>query len=828
MRHTFTSCGLVCLLICGLPADATAADDAVQITATSNASSPTFTDAGDRVMIRFEDYVSNPQPNSSQPASGHIVRPKSPFHGLIKPSASFTTKSPLPPAVGVLLESPTTIDFYDHTSAADVAKPMTPVTIRFVDPADPDKAATVSHFAFTAVGKGVGSRDLTVEVYDVAGDKLYSGKVEPGLDGNAFTASLELSAQRAGKNISAIHRIAFTTTGGAGYAVIGATTTSKGYDLAYAGFKVTDVSLAASNPAWPALIHAEQWTRADEAVMLTDMSRVKPDSALADRRLRGKWKVMEYETEQFSGKVITVGRESFAEPVTLELDQRGWHAVYVGMMTMIDFIKAGSNRVHARLTGDDAYTRLSNNLNVGSPVRDMIEDVYLGAADLTGQDIEFAFSPSEPATIAYVKLVPLTAEEVRRIEEDRAQTDTRRLIATFDGHHIVNGYEVRTRQDLANSYARLNGSDFGTWWVQMVGADLTHYPTEIGTVLGSNVETYPREVDRRYNEALENLFANGVHPIKVAAEEAAKQNAKLIICTRMAGWAGGPPWEEYFTSAFYEAHPEFRCVDYEGKPTMHLSYANEQVQDHVVEALREALRIGGDGAGVLFHRGLPYILWEDAFCDRFKAKYGEDPRKLPEDDPRVHAMRAEIITQYLRKIRAMLDEVQRERGSDKRLELAVSTYSNRMDNTKYGLDVETWISEKLIDQIGIAWFAFHTSGLQKREAGMDVTYYAGITEGTGVKVYPFLIGWSIPTPDDVLNFAKKFYEQGADGIAFWDPVPETGWKGVGSMWPMISRLGHVEELETREGKLFHYRPKVTPVTRLDQNYYSKWFPNTGF
>lgn len=278
-------------------------------------------------------------------------------------------------------------------------------------------------------------------------------------------------------------------------------------------------------------------------------------------------------------------------------------------------------------------------------------------------------------------------------------------------------------------------------------------------------------------------------------------------------------------SDFYESHLEWRCIDYDGTPTMHLSYAVEEVQDHLIDVYREALQRGADGAGFLFHRGMPMMLWEEPFCQRFIKEFDEDPRNLPEDDPRVFQLRATIVTEFIRKIRAMLDETSLQRGdADHRLKLAVSTFSTAADNRKFGLDVERWIEDKLIDQIGIAWFAYYTSGLKSKSG--DTAYYSRITEGTDVKIFPFYVGWKMDSADSLLQSVARDYENGADGIAVWDPNQFASWQsGHNPYWPLVSKLGHRHRI--RDGSLL-FKPTAIPLKRLGENYYSRWYPNTGF
>ena len=464
---------------------------------------------------------------------------------------------------------------------------------------------------------------------------------------------------------------------------------------------------------------------------------------------------------------------------------------------------------------------MSNRLDLASPRRDVLEEVFLGVADLSTNDLQISTVYEMPARIHYVKTIPLTGAEVAAVKADRSQKGTRTSVATFDGFTWIHPFRPQNRADLAATFANYRDSDFKTWWFQVGGADLVHHPSKVGNLMGGHLDTFPRSVDREYVESVKHLHSQGIDPVKVAVEEAHAQDAEILICLRAAGWKGAPPWEEFFMSEFYEKHPEFRCIDYDGTPVMHLSYAVEEVQDHLIDVYREVLQRDPDGLGFMFHRGLPLMLWEEPFCERFITKFGEDPRKLPEDDPRVYEMRAEIMTGFIRKIRALLDEVSKD---DRRLKFAVTTFATEADNRKFGLAVETWIGEQLIDQIGIAWFAYYTSGTKTKSG--DTAYYAKITEGTDVKIYPFYVGWKMKSAGELLKSVARDYDQGADGIAVWDPNQFVSWgEGKAPYWPLISKLGHRNQVW--DGSLL-FKPVQTPLTRMGENHYSRWYPNTGF
>ncbi|MEZ6039205.1 MAG: GDSL-type esterase/lipase family protein [Planctomycetaceae bacterium] len=776
--------------------------------------------------IRFEDYVSNPPPGHREPIQGWVREFPVPFTGLITPHVANTTVLPLPDAVGLLIESSSdTVGFYDPSSQVDCADARADRLIfRFVDPANPRRAATVSRVAFRLTGTSVLNNRVRYSIFDLSGKLVASGNAKPNPATRRAESEVDCTSLLNGQAHSAIHKLVVEHSG-PGYFVVGGVLHSEQADVNFEGFEVSNQNVSRPFGEQIPMPHSDQWQNVAKAELITDMTRCMPAEALSTKREHARWKVFEYETAEFSGKCLSVGRESSAPDVTLRLNKQGWHAVYIGLSTITDLVRPDRNKVEAKFTQDTAYTRLSNRLDLASPRRDVLEDVFLGVADLSHNDLSFSTVYQMPARIHYVKTIPLTDSEVAAVLADRQQKVTKTSVATFDGFTWIHPFRPQNRADLAATFAAYRDSDFKTWWFQVGGADLVHHPSKVGNLMGGHLDTFPRSVDREYVESVRHLHANGIDPLQVAIDEAHAQDAEILICLRAAGWKGAPPWEEFFMSNFYEAHPEWRCIDHDGTPTMHLSYAAEEVQEHLIDVYREVLQRHPDGAGFMFHRGMPMMLWEEPFCRRFIERFGEDPRNLAEDDPRVFQMRAEIVTGFLRKVRAVLDETSNQQGdSGRRLKLAVTTFATQADNQRFGLDVETWIQEKLIDQIGIAWFAHYTSGLEKKSG--DTRYYSRITEGTDVKVFPFYVGWKMTDAVDLLNEVAQDYDNGADGIAVWDPNQFEKWEhGKHPYWPLLSRLGHQDEV--RDGSLL-YKPLATPLTRLGDNHFSRWYPNTGF
>jgi hypothetical protein len=559
---------------------------------------------------------------------------------------------------------------------------------------------------------------------------------------------------------------------------------------------------------------AADWQRAGDAILLSDLSVCTPRSALSDHRAHGKWKVLEYETPSFAGRCVAAGPLTDAPPLTLPLSLSGWHAIYLGLA----WHYYEQNLVRVKVTGDMAYQHRSH-----QATQEEIEEVFFKCADLTGKDLHFAQQSAgfaKACVIMYVKFVPLTAEEVVALQEDARQRGTKRLLATIDGHGYLYDRMPTTREELLEEFENYRDSDFGVIWYDGASAGIARYdPPAITDWVGLGY--------KQHYQSVQALRKKGISINRVAVEACHALGMKIHISTRPAGWITPVPFED-FANPFYLAHPEWRCRGRDGSPVNRMSYVVPEVREEVLRRFREAVEEAEpDGVNMLFNRGCGLVLWEEPFCRQFQERYGEDPREGPEEDPRVSELRGEIMTQFFREMRQMLDEVQEKKGRRRRFEISAMLLGTEVLNTRFGLSAERWVKEGLLDAIGVDWAAFDAGSTRDGGAYYDLEYYRRITAGTGVPVYPIFnpIEWaSVGDPaamshgyrvGDVRGRTVGFYDEGAAGAGFWDV---SGAVTDATLWPILSRLGHKGELRAQAG---HPRPpRVTHrITRWDGIFY---------
>lgn len=560
--------------------------------------------------------------------------------------------------------------------------------------------------------------------------------------------------------------------------------------------------------------------------MLTDLSKVEPASALiTGKREKGKWKMIPFTTAELTGTALSIYSGTNPPVVRLPLSQRGWHAVYIGLATTSGGFNIGGNGIKAKLSHEPVFKRLANNLALLPNRRAVIQECFVTVAELQGQTLEIAPLPGLPATVCYVKVVPMTNAEVTA---SQAKSKHRTSIATFDGHSWIWPFKPTTATELAEEFRGFEGTDIGKWWFQVTGSDLVCYPSKVGTYPGEGTTDFPNGTYANYTRSLETLFKKGINPLKVAREAAKAQGAEFHVMLRPAGWVGSMPYEETFNSKFFYQHPEWRCIDRDGTPTFYLSYAVPEVRQQLIEIFRETLELQPEGVGFVFNRGMPLMLWEDAFCARFQQMHHADAKAVEDDDPRIHATRAAVMTDFMTEVRALLDETAAKQGRKERYKISLGTFAKEVDNQKWGLDLPNWIQRGLVDDLAVTWFAYHTS-FEKTPGQIDMDYYRRITKGTNTKAYPMVIAWKTGKPQEFCQKVATYLTAGDPGIAIWDPQITKGWPegSPGNVFDVLGRLGHRDDL-LRWAKNGVPAPLTIPLTRLDENYFSRWFPNTGF
>ena len=533
-----------------------------------------------------------------------------------------------------------------------------------------------------------------------------------------------------------------------------------------------------------------------QTIYISDLAQCRPSTALSDRPKKGHWRTATYEAEGVSGTMLVAGFDCHAPTITLPLGVRGWHAVHLGIWThrVMTTIKVRLSRDHvSRVVTTQPPERWTSNWWA------TIKEVFWTFADLTDLDLVVSQSSTgqpQNAAIAYAKLEPLTAEEVAAIQRERERTDTRRLIAHNDGGTFVGHRGATTAQDLWTELEPLRDTDFQKLLWDVAFGSNARYASSIGDYhypeLGSDFD-HGRIGHRVIAQSYSTLKDKGIDPLKVVIDYVHGMDMELLGSYRVGGWVA-PPVEEtgLISNRFYDEHPEWRCVDWDGRPIARMSYAFPGVQQFVISILREVVERGADGVCLNFIRGVPCVLYEQPLVDGFKEKYGQDPRDLAQDDRRWLEYKATWITDFVRSVRREMDELSQHLG--RRVQVSAYVLDNVPYCLSYGLDVGTWARDGLVD------FIIPNPTRNKRdESGGEGVYvdagsFARLTRGTNCKLYADMFP-RLMSPADYRQRALEYYAAGADGLAFWDTSTAPSQRLCYlDQWSMVRRLGHRDEL----------------------------------
>jgi len=528
-----------------------------------------------------------------------------------------------------------------------------------------------------------------------------------------------------------------------------------------------------------------------DARYLTDLDRCLPAAALSPTPTRGRWRMLEYETEHFRGTMLTAGEETLPPGVTYPLDVSGVHRISIGLY---GDCYNGDTVVQVRLTGDPAFTVLT--LKEG-PDRTLY-DLYWKTADLTGRQITFvqlfdAFANGEgrmrrgrQAMIAYIKLEPVA-------EIERPRPEHQRLYAHNDAHGFTYLFGVTTPEEIYREIEPYRNSDFSRLYWEAGMGDLLYYPGTVGRQLTcAGHDDFWKSNARIHAESWRTMLANGVDQLRLAAEMTHGIGLEFHAAYRMGGFRWPPPEDYWNGPGFFTEHPELRAVLRDGRRAERISYSFPETRRFACSLLREvAENYPIDGVCLIYVRRPPFVDYEPPLVDGFRAEFSLDPRELPEDDPRWLEYRCRVLTGFMREVREEMDAVARARGR-KRLAITAIVSGRREENVRDGIKVEDWIAAGTVDTLIPYTMApgLDSSAVSFPDA-RDAAYWAGLAKGTACEV-PISVLPRFMTPEEYRRTAAGYYGAGAETLFFWDCAYHA--YNNQYAWNTMRRLGHREEI----------------------------------
>ncbi len=542
---------------------------------------------------------------------------------------------------------------------------------------------------------------------------------------------------------------------------------------------------------------------------VTRMDTCQPQHALSDRMEQGKWQLITYETEELKGTMVGALSLINAPDLTIPLDATGWHKVYIGYWNP-SHLYENDPIIKVKLSDQPAFRIYHEDVSADRQDSTYLREAFFDYADLTGRNLVIGKSNGilgKQMFFAYVKLVPMSAEEVDRVAADRADTSTRKLVVSIDGASFLHLCEFSTSNDVLSLVEPYRNSDVGRiFWAVCYGA-LTNYPTKVKGAQFRAEGAWANLLDQAYHDrdrgitsrhrgekqtlnTLRTLTERGIIPQQLAADHVHSMGAgiKFDLMFRM-GILGNVP-RQPDRGDFVSQHPEYRQVQRDGTVIEKASYAFPEVQGLMLDLIREATTlIDADGINLCYTRGPRFLSYEQPILDAFTDKYGEDARSVDPADPRLIEIRAGIMTDFMYKVRQTLDQVGAEKG--KRLELSIWAWPHDQPvwlgqrPIDEGLDIRAWIKAGLLDSV-VSRGRDPDNGIY----GIDDDYISlgkahNCTFILADGEYMHRLG-----EERRRHWLTAAVEAGVEYFAYWDADfaqinPE--------LWAWLSRMGHGEE-----------------------------------
>ena len=531
-------------------------------------------------------------------------------------------------------------------------------------------------------------------------------------------------------------------------------------------------------------------TKEREGIVRSDLSRCLPGGALSRSFEKNRWQLIDYESvDGVKGTMASAKPEDLCQELTLPLEATGLHRIDLG----INYTKApypewpASGQLEVKLTGETAFRRVA--AECGSESQEIykaIYEAYWKTADMTGKSLLFRqpeTGRSNISNLSYVRLVPLSQQEEREWRESWPTETTRKLAVLFCTGMMSGGtsggamFHPTNQQWFEDQFAPFAASDFKLFVFEALRGNYCLYHTKIGDV-GTE--------DNRWQD-------DWIDPLASFTQLAHSHGLKICASLRMVGPQYPTNRSPIAWARHYWKHPEWTKLDRKGIPVSNWSLAYAGARQYWLSLLRETLEYGTDGIQLHLNRSTPFVLYEEPVVRSFQEQHGEDPRKLPADDPRWLAHCAGYLTRFVREVRALVDE---KPGR----QLGVTVYGENPKNSRDPdlqlkhcvCDVETWLRERLVDYVMPSPY-------------IDVSLLKAwrALAGDRVHLWPDLMP-RIQPPEGYVRLAKRYYDAGADGLCLWDGdcrPPHI------SQWAVVQTLGHKHLLNrlVRECPSYHRR-----------------------
>ncbi len=280
---------------------------------------------------------------------------------------------------------------------------------------------------------------------------------------------------------------------------------------------------------------------------------------------------------------------------------------------------------------------------------------------------------------------------------------------------------------------RFIGTQVDALFWSVCEADVYYFKTRTAERYGQHVKRFQSAGGLRFIQGLESVHKEREDYLQAMADRCREIGIQFFVTMRMNDCHDSPKgWNAVdLYSQFKKAHPELLLGE-----SVHPSFATgydfayEQSRQNKFKVIEEiVLDYDLDGIELDFLRHPAFFKPEGAFRNRH------------------------LITQLVRRVRALVDRTSASRG--KPIRLAVRVPSSFNIGFKLGFDVPTWIKEDLLDVV--------TAGTPRgHESDLSMAEYVEATRGRNLTLLG-QIGLYRPL-EQTRATALSYWKQGVDGI----------------------------------------------------------------
>jgi len=439
-----------------------------------------------------------------------------------------------------------------------------------------------------------------------------------------------------------------------------------------------------------------------DVVYIEDWRQVLQRDAVVTGPADGKWSWREGLDGLTLGNALYGNAGTPLPQLAYPLDLRGSYAVFV-------CTKPGDGSIGLRLTGDERTEYLSS--------RHPFEEVLWRPARMDHQHLvlkqRYTYSGWGAAHIDYLKLVPLSEELVKRLEDQFAGKKDKFIAGYFEP------YSWAFNENILNT---LQHREPLTAFAE-AGVDLVDI--QIGR-FGAKVVYESRVTDQLLYGTIGDPI-DGVIPETGNVGRMQQYTNTLQAELKYARELGLTPHANFGATNCYVGTPLQGDITKQHPDWIRghtLRYELPEVRAYILSLIREALELGAPGISI-------------DFC-----RYPEGIDK------------AETCNTFLRELRKLADE----RGDGRRVPVLIR-FPAKGVRLWERFDYRTWVREGLVDYLC-------PSNIQGRHLHFDIGPYVKAVKGTKCKLLPVVDGlsWGPVRPGPFLWRVKQLYDAGADGI----------------------------------------------------------------